>query len=533
MTADHDIDSHGPARMDDSDEARATRLGALARGSCHYIRERKRFRLWNEKRQIWEEDFTGSKIMRLTTLVTAELMEEAGWYFRAAAQCPNDEERKKYQARGTTLQGEALKTQGLKIKEAMIKLLPAQPDIETSEDTFNAQTDLFAFRNGVYELATGIFREHRREDRLTRYIDRDYSTTALSPRWVQFIGEVWPDPEVQRLMQLWAGYCCSTSVVEQVFLYLWGTGANGKSIWARIMAAMLDVYATQCSIDMFSADNTGKVANRETINLRGKRLAICSETQEGRYFDETLLKSIVSVDNQVGRRLYCEKEEWPPTAKTVILGNHLMRTRGGSHATDRRIRLVGCEQVFDGDKADPNLLDKLMDELPGITRWAFSGYRMWKESGLPVPAKVAMDTADYCAENDKLRAFFEEVTVADGSLEIGRRRLYAAYVEWTRVQGENEHRILGTDSFAARVKDRGFRSGGQKRIDGQRDRVWLGIGLLKDHPSQASQASQPPGKLLSFTPAREGILEKGVTPVTLVTAPAPVASVAPGEEDVF
>ena len=202
----------------------------------------------------------------------------------------------------------------------------------------------------------------------------------------------------------------------------------------------------------------------------------------------------------------------------MILGKHLMRTRGGSHATDRRIRLVGCEQVFEGEKCDPGLLDKLMGELDGITAWAVEGYQAWKASGLPLPAKVAADTAEYCADNDKLRPFFEDVCMVSPANEIGRRRLYSAYVDWARLNGDPDQRLLNNDSFSSRVKDRGFKSGGQKRIDGQRDRVWLGIALHKDCLSQVSQPSQPGGKLFPIHPAREGLLGEPVTPVTPVTS---------------
>jgi P4 family phage/plasmid primase-like protien len=502
-----------PVPLDDSDADHAARLWRDLKGSCHYIAERKTFAFYQPQRGVWEYDETGSRVLASTEKITAQLLEEARWYCDAASDCTDDKASEKFKVRAKALQDEALQSKGLRFKKAAIELLRAQPECEASSSIFDARDDLMNFRNGTLELETGKFREQRREDHLMAMIQRDFRQGATAPRWERFVNEVWTDPGTRLLLKAWAGYSLSTSVKEQVFLYLWGIGANGKSIFARVLEALLGPYAVQCGIDMFIANDDAK-ANRETINLKGKRLAICSETEEGRRLNEVLIKSVVSPDKQVGRRLYCEVETWEPTAKVMILGNHLMRTRGGSHATDRRIRLVGCEQVFEGEQCDPGLLDKLIAELDGITVWAIDGYKQWKASGLPLPAKVKADTDEYTAANDTLRPFFEDMCVSDRARETGRRKLYATYIEWARAQGEQHP--LSPKTFAARVQDRGFRAGPQKRIGRETDRVWLGIGLAADSPSQLSPVT---GKLFPIHPARDGLSGIGVTSASPVTEP--------------
>jgi putative DNA primase/helicase len=519
-----------PEHLDNTDSDHAARLWRGIKGTCHYIAERKTFAFYNAQTGVWKYDETGSRVLASTEKITAQLLDEARWYFDAAADCTDEKKREKLKSRAKSLQDEALQSKGLRFKKAAIELLRAQPGCEASSSMFDARGDLLNFQNGTLEMETGQFREHRKEDHLTVVIPRDFHQGVLAPRWGRFVDEVWTDPETRLLMKAWVGYCLSTAVKEQVFLYLWGIGANGKSIFARVLEALLGPYAVQCGIDMFIANDDAKT-NRETINLKGKRLAICSETEEGRRLNEVLIKSIVSPDKQVGRRLYCEVETWEPTTKVMILGNHLMRTRGGSHATDRRIRLVGCEQVFEGENCDPGLLDKLMAELDGITIWAVEGYQQWKASGLPFPAKVKEDTAEYTAANDTLRPFFEDVCVSDRALETGRRKLYAAYIDWTRAQGEQHP--LSPKSFSSRVQDRGFRAGPQKRIGKETDRVWLGIGLAADSPSQLSHLSHVTGKLLPIHPTGEGLSEIGVTSVTPVTGAASLGSSDPCDDGVL
>jgi putative DNA primase/helicase len=282
------------------------------------------------------------------------------------------------------------------------------------------------------------------------------------------IADVWPDIETQRFFQRWVGYCLCGSIKEQVFVFLWGTGANGKSVIVHTIEKLLGSYARKVSSDVFALKQ-GDERERKTVPLKGKRLVFTDETQKGQTLDEGLIKSIASPDTQSSRLLYGESEDWAPTAKVIIMGNERMHIRGGDYATERRIVFIGCEQRFEGKRCDPDLSDKLEGELPGIMGWALEGHREWKKSGLGVAAKVKADSQEFCEEADALAPFFERHNATSES--ISRAAFYEAYLTWSKAQGNEHH--LSRQSFAGRVRARGYLPGPQRREGSTVDRVWI------------------------------------------------------------
>jgi putative DNA primase/helicase len=370
----------------------------------------------------------------------------------------------------------AARLQQLKVRENVLSGARVESDMAISSSMFDARQDLLNFRNGTYDLGKDTFRDHRREDYQTIVLPYDFDRAAKSSLWERVIADVWPDADTQCFVQRWIGYCLSGSVKEQKFLVLWGRGANGKSVVVKTTLRALGGYARQVGSDVFATsmkDDDDRA--RKIVPLRGKRLVSTTETKQGQSLDEEMIKSIASPDTQESRLLYCERETWEPTAKVVIMGNHKMRTRGGDYATDRRIILLGCEQRFEGDHCDPDLVDKLAAELPGIINWAIEGHRQWKQHGLGAPTKVQADTREYCGENDVLAPFFEDLCAADSDLFVLRASLYQAFAAWSRGQG-NDH-PMSSRSFAERVQERGFRPGDKRSVGADRDRTWIGIAL--------------------------------------------------------
>lgn len=50
-----------------------------------------------------------------------------------------------------------------------------------------------------------------------------------------------------------AGYCLTGVTTEHALFFLYGTGANGKSVFANTLTAILGDYATVAPMDMFMA----------------------------------------------------------------------------------------------------------------------------------------------------------------------------------------------------------------------------------------------------------------------------------------
>src|SRR5664279_3317265 len=87
------------------------------------------------------------------------------------------------------------------------------------------------------DLRTGISRESRPED----YCMKVAGTWAAdpgtpSPRWIEFLNTAMGgDPALVSYLQRVCGYCLTGSIAEHALFFLYGTGANGKSVFINTL----------------------------------------------------------------------------------------------------------------------------------------------------------------------------------------------------------------------------------------------------------------------------------------------------------
>ena len=144
------------------------------------------------------------------------------------------------------------------------------------------------------DLLTGKTRPARREDYSTKcsaVAPKDMAT----PIWDRFIDRVTEgDPDLEAYLQRVAGYCLTGHTKEHVLFFLYGTGANGKSVFVNTLAGIWGDYAITAPIDLFMASHNERHPT-ELAMLRGARLVTATETTEGRRWDESKIKLLTSV----------------------------------------------------------------------------------------------------------------------------------------------------------------------------------------------------------------------------------------------
>jgi P4 family phage/plasmid primase-like protien len=89
------------------------------------------------------------------------------------------------------------------------------------------------------------------------------------PTWRQFLATVTGnDPQLQAYLARVIGYALTGVTVEHARFFLYGTGANGKSVFVNTIAAILGDYATNAAMDTFMATQ-GERHPTDLASLRG------------------------------------------------------------------------------------------------------------------------------------------------------------------------------------------------------------------------------------------------------------------------
>jgi len=331
---------------------------------------------------------------------------------------------------------------------------------------------------GTIDLRTGELRPHDREEYLTKSTVVTPLETPDCPKWLESLEQIFAgDTELIEYVQRAAGYTLTGLVSEQVLLFLFGSGGNGKNIVAETLAAMLGDYAVVAPMSLL-LEQRHEQHPTELAVLRGARMALSSEVDPGRGWAEAKLKALTGGDRITARFMRGDFFEFIPQFKFWLRANHKPRLRTVDAAMRRRLHLVPFRVQFTGHQRDLHLSEKLRPEFPAILRWAIEGCLAWQTLGLMPPPSVNEATETYFADFDALDRWLDERCSQDANSQAFSRQLFASWRQWAE---PNNERVGSEAEFVERLEARGF-----KRFRNSTGRGFLGICLRPQEwePSQ-------------------------------------------------
>ncbi|MGD7196343.1 phage/plasmid primase, P4 family, partial [Ralstonia pseudosolanacearum] len=288
---------------------------------------------------------------------------------------------------------------------------------------------------GVVDLKTGRQRPHDRADRMTKI------TTATPggdcPTWWQFLAEVTGgDAELQAYLQRMAGYALTGSTQEHALFFLYGTGANGKSVFVNTLATILGDYAVNAAMDTFMETRADRHPT-DMAGLRGARFVAAIETEQGRRWAESKVKNLTGGDKISARFMRQDFFEFFPQFKLFVAGNHKPAIRNIDEAMKRRLHLIPFTVTVPPERRDKNLQQKLLAERDGILAWAVQGCLDWQRLGrLDPPQQVLDATEEYFEAEDALGRWLDERCVREANAKSLTAELFNDWKQWAEAAGE-------------------------------------------------------------------------------------------------
>lgn len=301
-----------------------------------------------------------------------------------------------------------------------------------TSDQFDVDPWALNTPNGVVDLTTGEMRAHRPDDHFTKVAA--VSPGGDCPRWLQFLDEITQgDGQLVSYLQRFIGYTLTGIIREHAFAFLQGPGGNGKSVLLGTSAGILGDYATTAMADVFTVGRNDQHPTH-VASLRGARMVVVTETEEGRPWAESRIKALTGGDKITARVMRGDPFEFSPVFKLWIAGNHRPTLRNPDPAMRRRLHLVPLTYV--PAQPDPELANALKAEWPGILAWAIEGCLAWQREGLRQPPVVADASAEYFAEQDSLAAWIDERCERVAGARLPARAAFADWKAWSHSRGE-------------------------------------------------------------------------------------------------
>jgi len=322
---------------------------------------------------------------------------------------------------------------------AMVSL--AEGAVFARLNCFDQHSNLFNVANGTLDLNTQTLRPHDPQDLLTVVSPVEFVPEATCPTWDKFLKRIFRShPDIPAYLQAVVGYSLTASTKEQMVVFLYGLGENGKTTFVETVMELFGVteYCSKVSAETFlSSGRTNAGPQPELASLKGARLVTATESEAGRFLNETLIKEITGGDTITARMLYRNPFSFQPEFQIFVATNNRPVIREQTHALWRRIRLVPFVETITAEEKNPDLGEHLRaEEMPGILNWALEGYRIYCEDGLITPQAVIDETEAYQSDEDPLGDFLAATCVLDAEATIPLSALNHVYKGWCETNGQ-------------------------------------------------------------------------------------------------
>ena len=312
---------------------------------------------------------------------------------------------------------------------------------------------LINLKNGTFEISPEkqFLRPVDPKDFITYQLPFEYNPDAQAPLFQTYLNKVQPDVQRQKILAEYLGYIfISTSILKlEKTLLLYGSGANGKSVFFEIVNELLGSENICC----YSLQSlTEKESYR--ANLSNKLLNYSSEIN-GK-LQTGMFKQLVSGEPIEAKALYSQPFIMTNYAKLIFNCNELPKDVEQSLAFFRRFLIIPFDVTIPENEQDKELSKKIIEkELSGVFNWLLEGLnRLLKQKKFTESEAVNKQLESYKLQSDSVLMFIDDENYIKASNDlIALKQLFAEYRIYCN---DNGYHSCSNKTFSERLRTAGF-----------------------------------------------------------------------------
>ncbi len=373
---------------------------------------------------------------------------------------------------------EAIKTQLLRPYEKNIFDLgfsAQNPDLEYNPLNY------ICLKNGILKWKDKTMESWTSKFYTTALLPIEYNPESTCPEWEKALIDWVIYPETISFLQEYVGLCLIPDTSYRLAVFLYGTGANGKSIF-------LDTIRTLFGENIVSIP-LHRISNRfETAYLQNKLVNICGDIDSKYIQDTGVLKTIIGgdIDGLRGEYKHGKSFDFTSVTRLMFSANALPKVADKSLAWYSRWKFVEFPKTFPINPAYKFQLMKSFDkEKSGIFNWALEGLIRLKQTNEFTKGTALLEAErEYRHENDNVSAFLDEIAIKSNqsvTSAIPTFTLHSMYNDWIEKHLDGSVAV-GQVEFTKRIKALGIKK--QPRIVNNKScNCFLGIILKPEYES--------------------------------------------------
>ena len=302
----------------------------------------------------------------------------------------------------------------------------------------NRTATLINLQNGTFEITseTQKLRPFSPADFLTYQLPFAYDAAATAPEWEAFLSQVLPDESSRLVLAEYLGYVFVQDPARKLekVLFLYGSGANGKSVVFDVVRALLGPQNVgNSSLHDLTTKETYRVKLGEVLVNYG------SELSGGQLKSDTF-KLLASGEPIEARRLYGGPFTLHHYGKLIFNCNELPADAEHSEAYYRRLLIIPFPVTIPASERDPRLASRIIaHELPGVLNWILAGLqRLLQQRTFSECLAAEKQRQDYELQSNTVLLFLDEYGYSPNASHCRPTAdVYREYGEFCR---ENGHR---------------------------------------------------------------------------------------------
>ena len=334
-------------------------------------------------------------------------------------------------------------------------LQAAKPMLLKKITDFDSHEFLLNTPDATYDLKDGSSKEHKAEDFITKI-------TSVSPNidgldlWLDALDSFFcGDRELIDYVQQIVGLSAIGKVYVEALVIAYGEGSNGKSTFWNTIARILGSYSGTISADALTVGCKRNV-KPEMAELKGKRLVIAAELEEGMRLNTSIVKQLCSTDEITAEKKCKDPFKYVPTHTLVLYTNHLPKVGANDDGIWRRLIVIPFNAKITGKSDIKNYSDYLAENAGGaVLSWIIEGAMKAIENNYKMKTpKVVEDAINrYRENNDWLSSFVEECCEVDSTYTQKSGEFYQEYRLYCARTGEYTR---STSDFYTALENAGF-----------------------------------------------------------------------------
>ena len=322
----------------------------------------------------------------------------------------------------------------------------------------NVDKVLINLKNGTFEISqqgTNL-RLFDPSDFITYQLPFEYNPQAKAPIFEAYLNRVLPDKERQKILAEYLGYVFikhgSNALKEEKALVLYGTGANGKSVFFEIVNSLLGVE----NVSTYSLQSLTNENGYFRAKLANKLVNYASEINGN--LEASIFKQLVSGEPVEARLPYGQPFILKQYAKLIFNCNELPKDVEHTNAYFRRFLIIPFDITIPPQEQDKQLHSKIIEtELSGVFNWVLQGLNRLLEQKRFSECEAAQRAVEqYRIESDSVQMFLTEFEYKVSTInELPLKDMFSEYRSYCIDSG---FKLCSIKTLAERLRSSGYQT---------------------------------------------------------------------------